>query len=58
MGLDEEVQEDLGAIVENCLSSIEDGSSSRSSVLSSQDAQEMRSPHDKSTISSTDVDGV
>lgn len=34
MGLEEDVQEDLGAIVESCLGSIEDGSSSRSSALS------------------------
>ncbi len=62
MGLEEDVQRDLSAIVENCLASIEDGNSSRSNSHNNSSGNEeqmiLLSPHDlrRSTISSVDVD--
>ena len=61
MGLEEDVQRDLSAIVENCLAAIEDGNSNRSNShnnSSGNDEITILSPHDfrRSTISSVDVD--
>jgi len=55
MGLEEDVQEDLGAIVESCLGSIEDGSSSRSSALSLASASSAKTGQSRDSVDSINL---